>query len=386
MRSDKRLRLSYRGDGVKVARVDFWHLKYPLERGYGDANGIKAHRTSIMVRIECTDGHVGWGETFGYRTNRVHWEDAAALIEGEDANRAGALVDRIARIDLSLAGGIDIALHDLKAKAAGISLVNMFGGAHRAAQPAYASLQNASNDEDVVGAAISEATRAMTLGFKSLKMKVGWHDVATDIEWVNAVIDNLPDGVLLAIDANRAMDLPTASRMVRGIRKPERISWFEEPLANTQIQPHLELRNSIDIAVSGAESMSMAMIERAISSRAMDIINPDLVGHGGFARLRRLWYAAEANGVRLVPHIFDGQLVRVATLHFLAAMPDWSEGQSAYRAAPLEYDISTNPTRDELLETPLALDADGCVPIPTGPGLGVTVNEEIIRRFVIAQR
>jgi D-galactarolactone cycloisomerase len=371
---------------VKIGRVGFWHLKYPLERGYGDANGIKAHRTSIVIRIESTDGQVGWGETFGYRTNPQQWEDAARLIEGEDAAQVNLIVDKVARIDLSLAGGIDIALSDLKGKAAGLSLADMFGGAYRAAQPAYASLQNASNDKDAVGHAIAEATRAMELGFKSLKMKVGWHDVATDITWVNAVIDSLPEGVLLAIDANRAMDLPTARRMVRGIRRPERISWFEEPLANTQIEPHVELRNSIDIAVSGAESMPLATIERAIARRAMDIINPDLVGHGGFARLRRLWYAAEANGVRLVPHIFDGQLVRVATLHFLAAMPDWSEFQSAYRAAPLEYDISKNPTRDELLGTPLALDANGCVPVPTGPGLGVTVNEEIIRRFVIAQR
>lgn len=370
--------------GLKIGRVEFWHLKYPLERGYGDANGIKTHRTSIMVRIETADGLVGWGETFGYRTNRLQWDEAANLIVGEDANRAGPLVDRVARLDLSLAGGIDIALHDLKGKAAGISLANMFGGAYRTAQPAYASLQNATEDTDVVGAAVAEAKRAMDLGFKSLKMKVGWHDVATDIIWVNAVIDSLPQGVVLAIDANRAMDLPTARLLVRGIRHPERISWFEEPLANTRLAPHVELRNSIDLAVAGAESMPMAMIEQAVAMRAMDIINPDLVGHGGFARMRRLWHTAEANGVRLVPHIFDGQLVRVATLHYLAAMPDWSEGQSVYRAAPLEYDISTNPMRDELLEAPLALDENGHVPVPTGPGLGVNVNEAIIRRFAIA--
>lgn len=371
---------------MRIGRANFWHLRYPLERGYGDANGIKAHRTSLMIRLETTDGLVGWGETFGYRTNPSLWDDAARLLEGADANRALALVDQVARTDLSLAGGIDIALHDLKGKAANLSLANLFGGAYRTAQPAYASLQNVTEDEDVVGAAVAEATRAMSLGFKALKMKVGWHPVGTDIEWVNEVIAALPAGVPIALDANRAMDLPTARVFARGLKHAERVSWFEEPLANTSLPPHVDLKNSIDIAIAGAETMPLAMIEQAIAMRAMDVVNPDLVGHGGFERLRRLWHVAEANGVHLVPHIFDGQLVRVATLHFLAARPDWPEAQAAFRAAPLEYDISKNPTRDELLGSPLALDKDGCVPVPEGPGLGVTINEDIVRRFAIANR
>ena len=369
---------------MQIRRVNFWHLRYPLEHRYGDANGLKTARICLIVRIETTSGLVGWGETFAYRTNPAHWGEAAALLEGADAGAALLLTDRIARIDLSLAGGIDIALHDLKGKAANLSLANLFGGAYRTAQPAYASLQNVTEDADITAAAIAEAMRAMALGFKALKMKVGWHPVEIDIGWVNEVIAALPAGVPIALDANRAMDLPTARRFIRGIRHPERVSWFEEPLANLSLPPHLELRHSIDVAVAGAESMPLATIEQAIAMRAMDVINPDLVGHGGFERMRRLWHVAEANGVHLVPHVFDGQLVRVATLHFLAAKPDWPEAQAAFRAAPLEYDISTNPLRDALLQSPLLLDADGCVPVPQGPGLGIVVDEEIIRRYAVA--
>lgn len=130
--------------------------------------------------------------------------------------------------------------------------------------------------------------------------------------------------------------------------------------------------------------MPTPVIEQVVAMRAMDIINPDLCGHGGFERLRRLGTLAEAAGMHMVPHVFDGQLARIATLHFLASRPDWAERQAAYSAAPLECDISTNGLRDELLGRSLKPDAEGRVPVPTGPGLGVEINEELVRRYAIA--
>jgi D-galactarolactone cycloisomerase len=369
---------------LKISRVNFWHLRLPLQVRYGDANGLKDHRTTQIIRIETDDGAIGWGETFGYRVYAGHWAAVVELLVGADASQINSLVDRIARIDLAIAGGVDIALWDLKGKLAGLPLVELFGGAYRSTQPTYASLQNVSEGPDVMGAAVAEALHAMELGFTSLKMKVGWHPVAADIAWTNAVIDALPPGVPLAVDANRAMDLPTARTFVRGLKRPERISWFEEPLANTSIPPHVELRQSIDIPVSGAESMPHAMIEQVIVARAMDIINPDLCGHGGFERLRRLGTMAQGAGIRLVPHVFDGHLARLAALHFMLTQPDWPERQGIYDAAPVEYDISPNTLRDELLSQPLKPDAKGRLSAPTAPGLGVEINEELVRRFAIA--
>jgi D-galactarolactone cycloisomerase len=369
---------------LKISRVNFWHLRLPLRVRYGDANGLKDHRTTQIIRIETDEGAVGWGETFGYRVYAGHWAAVAELLTGADPTRINALVDQVARIDLALAGGIDIALWDLKGKLAQMPLFQLFGGAYRSTQPAYASLQNVYDGPDITGDAVAEALRAMALGFTSLKMKVGWHSVEADIAWTNAVIAALPAGVPLAVDANRAMDLPAARTYVRGLKHPERISWFEEPLANTSIPPHVELRQSIAIPVSGAETMPYAVIEDVIATRAMDIINPDLCGHGGFERLRRLGTLAEAQGIRLVPHVFDGQLARLAALHFSLARPDWPERQGVYDAAPVEYDISPNALRDELLSEPLKPDAKGRLSAPTGPGLGVEINEDLIRRFAIA--
>lgn len=370
---------------MHISNIRYRHLQLPLSKRYGDANGLKQHRTCLIVRIETKDGVVGWGETFAYRFNSLVCERAADLLRGRDAAHPRPLVEDVAKLDLALAGGIELALFDLLGKASGLSLSQLLGGAFRGKHPAYASLQNVTEDADVAGAAIAEAARAVEMGFKALKMKVGWHPVALDIEWVNAVIDSLPKDTPIALDANRAMDLATARRFIAGIRHPERIAWFEEPLSNASLAAYRELRATIDVPVAGAESMPAATIEQAVTSRSMDIINPDLVGHGGFDRLRRLWALADSHGVRLVPHIFDGQLVRIGTLHFLATTPDWIERQAGFRATPVEYDISHNALRDELLTEPLTLDEDGQVTVPSGPGLGVEINEDLLQRYTILE-
>jgi D-galactarolactone cycloisomerase len=324
---------------------------------------------------------VGWGDVSVNGLNRQHLQDAAELLSGKDPRSPAPLVGKLSLMSSRIAAGVDVACSDIRGKAAGMSVAMLLGGPFRAAQPAYASLQNASESEDVAGAAVAEAEHAMSLGFTSLKMKIGWHAPAVDVEWINQVLATLPDTVPLAIDANRALDLAASRRIARGIYAPERIMWFEEPLSNRIPSIYRELRDSIFLPIAGAESIPFPVIREVITRRDMDIVNPDLVGHGGFERMQQLYALCETHGVRLVPHVFDGQLMRVATLHLLASWPDWEERQAGFTAAPLEVDISPNPLRDELLETPLRPNAEGLVPVPTGLGLGVVVNEDLVRRF-----
>jgi D-galactarolactone cycloisomerase len=364
---------------MKLDNVEFFLLEHPLTRRYGDANGMKAHRRTVIVRLTTDEGLVGWGECFRNRLTMERLREVAVELKGEDAISGGPIVERLARMEPALAAGLDIALWDIRGKAAGLSLAQLMGGPFRTAQPAYASHQNANEAPDVAADAVREAEHAMELSFKALKMKVAWHAPETDLVWVRSVLEALPKGVLLALDANQGMDLVTARRFAKAL-PPERIAWFEEPLKNARLEAHGDLRRAVDIPVAGAESLPLPQVEAAIRSRVMDIVNPDLVGHGGFRRMQHLWSLCESFGVRLVPHVFDGQILRVATLHFLAAQPDWHERQSGFRAAPLECDVSPNPLRDELLGGPLRPDADGCIPVPTGPGLGIEIDEGFVRR------
>lgn len=367
---------------MKIRDVSFVLMRQAIEQPYGDAQGLKTHRTGILVRIDTEGGLTGWGDISNVRddANPVHLRQARDTLIGQDALGAGKLVRQLGALGPRIAAGVDIALADIRGKAAGMSLSTLLGGAMRASQPCYASLQNANAAEDVEADAVTQAERAMRLGFRHIKMKVGWRHPDADARWINTVLDTLPADVPLAIDANRVLDIAGAERLVRGIRDPGRIAWFEEPCSNRFPETYAELRRRLPMPVAGGESMGVAMLRDVIAGRMMDIVQPDLVGHGGFTPMQQLHALCDAYGVRLIPHCFDGQMLRVATLHLLASWPDWEAKHGEYDASPLEVDISPNPLCDELLEEPLRPDAEGRMVVPAGPGLGVAANEDFIRR------
>jgi D-galactarolactone cycloisomerase len=367
----------------RIESIEFHNLSYQLHKRYGDANGLKTERRTTLVRIQTSDGVIGWGEFFSRASTPDHLRAAVDLLKGASAVASRPLCEKLSSLSPRLAAGIEIALWDIRGKIAGLSIAELLGGPYRTAQPAYASLQNVCDDTDVESAAVEEAQAAIAKGYRTLKMKVGWHRPEIDAQWVEKVLDALPSDVPLAIDANRALELSTAKKLAQRLTRPERIAWFEEPVSRVWPAAYRELREFTPIAIAGGESMDVPMLEQVIATRAMDIVNPDLVSHGGIAAMQRLFTMCDVYGVRLVPHVFDGQLIRIATLHLLAAQPPWSERQSAHPASPLECDVSPNPLRDDLLEIELAPDANGCISIPTRPGLGISVNETILETHAV---
>ncbi len=367
---------------MKIDNVTFTLMRHALATSYGDAQGLKKHRATLLARIDTDAGLAGWGDISNTRedVNVTHLRETRDLLLRRDPLVAAPLVRALGGFGPRIAAGIDIALADIRGKAAGMSLATLLGGAFRTTQPCYASLQNATEDLDANAAAVAAADRAMRLGFRHIKMKVGWLHPDADAAWIEYVLDALPADVDLAIDANRVLDLAGAERLVRKLRRPERIAWFEEPVGNRHPEAYAELRRRLDVTIAGGESMSLPMLRDVVAGRMMDIIQPDLVGHGGFAAMQSLFTLCDIHGVRLIPHCFDGQIMRVATLHLLAAQPDFDEHHGEYDASPLEVDISENPLRDELLEEPLTPDKEGRVAVPTQPGLGITVNQDFVER------
>jgi L-alanine-DL-glutamate epimerase-like enolase superfamily enzyme len=102
------------------------------------------------------------------------------------------------------------------------------------------------------------------------------------------------------------------------------------------------------------------------------IIQPDLARSGGITEARRIWAAAETRGVRVIPHSWASDILIAATLHFLASIRD---------APYLEYNVMENPLRTRLLVDPIMPGPDGSVTVPSGPGLGIELNEETVDRY-----
>jgi len=143
------------------------------------------------------------------------------------------------------------------------------------------------------------------------------------------------------------------------------------------VQGYRALRATVPIRIAAGESEHTAFVARdLIASRAVGVIQPDCTRAGGITETRRIAYLAHALNVAYAPHVGGGGAVAAAAnLHLAAAMPNF-----------LTYEAMIFPSalRDELA-TPRVVDAgqisDGTLPVPSGPGLGIEIDPEVVGRF-----
>ena len=174
--------------------------------------------------------------------------------------------------------------------------------------------------------------------------------------------------------------------MGRGIARHD-ISWFEEPCLPEDIQGYLEVKARIPIPISGGEVEYTSFGARElIVRRAVDIIQPDTCGCGGITECMRTAALARAFGVQYFPHVWGSVVGLAASLHILAALPPCppTGNPSPYYQEPLlEFDRNPNPLREELSTVPIGLEGDR-VPVPQGPGLGISIDEKVLARYRVA--
>ena len=211
-----------------------------------------------------------------------------------------------------------------------------------------------------------------------MKMKVGF-GAAYDIKNVAAVRHAIGDDILFAVDANCGYD--RASAIAVGQRLAENnLMWFEEPISADDVEGYVEIRRALKMPISGAEQQrGRWAFRRMIQEHALDIIQPDICVCGGFTEYRKIAAMASANHVRVIPHMFGTSIRLAATLHLLAAQPDSPRALEPFPAL-LEYDMSENALRTELAKEPIR-HKDGVVAVPQGPGLGIEINRELLKKY-----
>ena len=282
---------------------------------------------------------------------------------------------------------------DLLGRAAGLPLYRLLGG-YRDEIPAYASAGFYAEGKDADGLA-DEARGYVEAGYRHLKIKVGRTtdtpmnplvhmevpDFATvtfaeDLRRVGAVRKAVGDDVHLMVDANNAWTKPTAQEAGREFERLG-IHWFEEPVATDDLAGSAELAASLDVPIAGYETRTgLAGFRDYIEARAVEIVQPDVIWSGGITPCRRIAALAAAAGLPCVPHVFSTAVSLAANLHFIASLPN---------SYLLEFDQNPNALRTELLDEPIVPDERGVVTVPDGPGLGVRLDHETLRRYAVAE-
>jgi L-talarate/galactarate dehydratase len=209
---------------------------------------------------------------------------------GASAGRSGLAVQAL--------GAFDVALYDLKARRAGVSLAKLLG-AYRESVACYNSsggFLHTPLEQLLVNAAASRER-----GIGGIKLKVGQPERALDLRRVEAVRKHLGDGMALMVDANQQWDRPTAQRMCRSFEDLN-LAWIEEPLDAYDHEGHASLAATFDTPIATGEMLTSAM-EHAelIRHRAADVLMPDAPRVGGITPFLEIATLADMAGLMLAP-------------------------------------------------------------------------------------
>lgn len=368
---------------MKIANIQAFPVTVDQPDVQRTAQGDYKRISILVVRVETDNGLVGWGEGLARRASRSH----AALVEdvlvplllGADPFAVEAHSQRMLRVLTGKSGGVlieaiaavDIALWDLMGKALDVPVYQLLGHMGRSAITAYAS--SVGWDDDA--SATVQARGAVDLGFTAIKVKLG-APVADAARRAGLIRDVVGPDIRLMADANWIYDVDDAVTVGRMLEELA-YDWFEEPIVPEDLRGYCMLRDTLDIRLAAGESEYTASgASEILASRAIGIVQPDVARSGGITETRRIAMLAHAHHIAYAPHIgFSGAICVAASLHLAAAMPNF---------ATFECMIFDNPLRDQLVKSPPGdrrSVRNGHVAPPTGPGLGIEVDEAFVREM-----
>ena len=370
---------------MKITRITAVPLSFRLPQGKTVTMGIGStlKRDAIIVRVETSEGITGYGEAHPGRSpgaivSLIH-NTLQPLLAGLDATDCVGAWQRVHRMQLSSHGlgagtclalsGIDMALWDIRGKAAKMPLYELLGGSKRRI-PAYAG--GISMGFQPAAALAEEAQEYVAQGYKAVKLRLG--DTARlDIERVRKVRAVLGDDIDILTDANTGYTIADVRRVLPVLADIQ-AGWLEEPFACNDWASYREAAKITPLVPLAAGENHFTRFEFALmlEAGAVQVWQPDLSKSGGITEVIRIAAMASAFRIPLHAHSSATGLNHAATLHFLSA----TENAGYFEACVSKF----NPFRDMFGAT-FEIGADGCVEPPSGHGIGLEIDESIFERY-----
>ena len=361
---------------MHIERVWAEIYRIPVHREMHDAIRHFSKMDVVFVNVETNEGQVGTGFTYSIipfgasevcsMVNR----GLAELIHGMDPRDHEQIWTRMWRsVDWVGRGGIavlavaatDIAIWDLKSKAANLPLHKLLGGA-RDRVPVYNTDGGWLNHS--IEQLVEETKRIVDAGFRGTKIKVGKEDAAEDAERIAAVREVLGPNRTLMADANERFTAAEAIRRAR-MWEPCNLFWFEEPLPAEDILGHASLKAHTAIPIAIGESLfNRFQFRDYIATGGASIVQPDVCRCGGITEWLKIAHMADCHNMQVSPHF-------VMELHLPLAA-----------AIPNSLFVEYIPSLDRVLTKPLEL-VDGCFVPSETPGLGIPFDWDRLRAFKV---
>jgi L-rhamnonate dehydratase len=373
---------------------------YPDPTAAGEAHGV---RFVSLLKISTDAGITGWsdietqphvGKTIVEAPSggAVGFEGLRSALVGEDPLERERLWQKMYRYlayygrqgaGMQMISGADIALWDIAGKAFGQPVHKLLGAKYREAVTAYASTLFRPTPEGMQEAVAGYLER----GFRAIKF--GWgvfgYDLQRDIALVRAAREEAGPDIGLMVDAGwygtshaapfKNRSLKDWIRLARALEELD-IIWLEDFIHPENIAGYRAVAaecTTLRLA-AGEQHSGYADFARLVDEASIDVLQPDLSRCGGLTVGRQIADLAMHRQIDCVPHAWLTDLLKSASLHLNAYLMN-----SLY----LEFNVSSASLLNTLCTTTITM-VDGMIPVPTGPGLGVDVDEEMVRQFRVA--
>ncbi|TGO63777.1 hypothetical protein BOTNAR_0096g00130 [Botryotinia narcissicola] len=343
----------------------------------------------LFVKITDKGGNVGWGEA----SLEGHTQAVEGCLDAYIARYTGMEADDIEHIWqmswrsgfyrggpvlMSALSGIDIALWDLKARRLNVPIYQLLGGKVRDKIKVYAWI-GGDRPSDIAG----QAQARKDQGFTAVKMNgtedLGWFDspsaLDSCIERVKAVKEL---GMDVGVDFHGRVHKPMAKQLAKAL-EPHRPMFLEEPLLSEHIGGIKDLSQLTSTPIALGERLhSRWDIRPFLEAGAIDILQPDISHCGGISEMKRIAAMAETYDVALAPHCPLGPIALAANIQIAAAC---SNHVIQEMSLGIHYnvggqDLTSYTTNPEVWKV-----TGGYIDLMKGPGLGINIDEEQVRRL-----
>ena len=371
---------------MKITRVIAQVLR--LEEVEAKAAGTQ---DTLIIRIQTDTGLEGIGEVDSSPDVAKAVIDAAyshsiacglrELLIGEDPLDTERLWDKMYKatfyygrrgVVITAMSGVDLALWDLKGKHFGVPIHQLLGGKRHDRIRGYASIlfgKDGAETADIGRRWIGEGYTAVKFGWS-----VMGQSEALDIDLVRGAREGCGDADVL-VDAGCVWDRATALRRAHQFNEFN-IGWLEEPLSQDDLEGYIWLRDKSPVPITAGEGeCGRQAFNDWIDRRALDIYQVDLArcGFTDGAHIRR---RVEDSGSRVVNHCYKTPISVAACVHWLSTSPS---------AFLFEDCVEDSPLRHDLAEERWQSGEDGYIEVSDRPGLGVTLREDTVGKFLVAE-
>lgn len=363
---------------MKITRIDAKIVDLPLSRPFKMSGVEISVSENVFARVETDNGLVGWGEASSSPAMTGETvESMVAAVEYLSPFMVGrdpaAFHENLAEMDWRLYGNasaktvLEMAFYDLAGKAAQKPVSELLGGTKRTRVPIVHMLATGDIEIDV-----AEAAGYAKAGVTNMKIKVGGKPVAQDIERTLAIRDAVKDGVQLSADCNQGWSREEAITFAEAASAA--LDFLEQPVMGHDVEGMAQIAAVASCAIAADEGLhSVGDIHKHHDMKAAEGGSIKMIKLGGLTRAYEGTVLFEKLGmkVNLAGKTAESSVSSAAVLQIAGAAPSIAWGVSP----------TTPFLKGDIVDNPIKV-INGRADIPSGPGLGVEVNEDALAEFV----